>query len=292
MTPARLKPLFSRARGAFDYRRTCLGDTLVAQIKDYKPDILLNQAMDGIGGQFLKEVKPYVRLLVGQHASPPLSQVEDFGCYDLVISSFLPTVERFRLQGIPAELNRLGFEPRVLSFLKEEAKSFDVTFVGSYGGVHRSRTAFLESLCVQFQQMKVWGPGAEALDSASPLRRCYVGQAWGHEMYQILKNSKITLNHHHGDVPHYANNMRLFEATGVGALLVTDWKDNLCEMFELGKELVAYRTPGECAELIRHYLKHDEERNTIAHAGQQRTLREHTYEKRVRELAEIVHKYL
>ena len=41
----------------------------------------------------------------------------------------------------------------------------------------------------------------------------------------------------------YANNMRLYEATGVGALLVTDWKENLGEMFEPGKEVVAYRSP-------------------------------------------------
>lgn len=110
-------------------------------------------------------------------------------------------------------------------------------------------------------------------------------------MYQILRNSQITLNHH-GDIPPYANNCRLYEATGVGTLLITDWKTNLREMFEPGKEVIAYRSPEECAELIQCYLEHGDERKAVARAGQQRTLREHTYYQRMQELVEIIRKYL
>jgi len=51
-------------------------------------------------------------------------------------------------------------------------------------------------------------------------------------MYNVLKNSKITLNNHIGIAGCFAGNMRLFEATGVGTLLITDWKTNLKEMFK------------------------------------------------------------
>jgi len=110
-------------------------------------------------------------------------------------------------------------------------------------------------------------------------------------MYQVLRDSLLTLNHH-GDVGPYANNLRLFEATGVGTLLITDWKENLAEMFEPGKEVIVYRTPEECAELIKYYLEHDDERQAIARAGQQRTLREHTSYQRMQDLVDIVRKYL
>jgi spore maturation protein CgeB len=101
----------------------------------------------------------------------------------------------------------------------------------------------------------------------------------------------LTLNDH-GDIPPYANNCRLFEATGVGTLLVTDWKKNLHEMFEPGKEVVSYHTPEECIEKIQYYLEHEDEREEIARAGQQRTLRDHTYYQRMQELVDIVQKYL
>ena len=110
-------------------------------------------------------------------------------------------------------------------------------------------------------------------------------------MYQVLRNSLLTLNHH-GNIPSSANNLRLFEATGVGTLLITDWKENLPEIFGLGKEVIAYRTPEECVELIKYYLEHDSERKAIAQAGQQRTLREHTYYQRMQELVDILSKYL
>ena len=60
----------------------------------------------------------------------------------------------------------------------------------------------------------------------------------------VLRDSRITLNHH-GNVPAFANNLRLYEATGVGTLLITDWKPDLHEVFEPGKEVVAYRSTGE-----------------------------------------------
>ena len=85
--------------------------------------------------------------------------------------------------------------------------------------------------------------------------------------------------------------MRLYEATGMGALLITDWKQNLHELFEPGTEVVTYRSVEECVELIRHYLAHPAERETIARAGQARTLRDHTYRQRVEEMVSIIEPY-
>jgi spore maturation protein CgeB len=39
---------------------------------------------------------------------------------------------------------------------------------------------------------------------------------------------------------------------------------------------------------IRHFLGHDDEREAIARAGQERTLSEHSYRARMRELATIL----
>ncbi len=264
---------------------------LAAQIRYYKPDVVLNLAMDTISSRFLQEIKPHVRLLIGQHAASPLPKGVDFSCHDLVISSFPPTVEHFRDKGIPAELHHLGFWPECLSCMDGEERPFDITFIGNFFSIHSSRVALLEALCSRFPQVKVWAPAVDHLAPGSSIRNCYQGLAWGREMYKIFSRSKITLNHH-GDILPYANNGRLYEATGMGALLMTDWKENLHELFERGKEVVAYRSSHECAELVRYYLEHDNEREAIARAGQERTLREHTEYQRMQELLEIVGKYI
>jgi spore maturation protein CgeB len=59
-------------------------------------------------------------------------------------------------------------------------------------------------------------------------------------------------------------------------------------MFEPDREVVAYRSAEECREQIRYYLEHPGQCEQIARAGQQRTCRDHSYRKRMEELAEMI----
>ncbi len=86
--------------------------------------------------------------------------------------------------------------------------------------------------------------------------------------------------------------MRLFETTGVGACLLTDWKENLSDLFEPDKEVLTYRTAEECVEKVNYILEHEAERRSIAAAGQRRTLREHNFEKRAVLIDEIIRRAL
>lgn len=289
-SPARrLKPLLRPLLRAMNPSPRWFHEILAAQIKFYSPHVVLNQSMDGIGSRFLREMKPHYQLLVGQIAAP-LPPREDFSCYDLVLSSLPNFVDHFRRLGVPSELHRFAFEPSVLSRMEDRAPDVDLSFVGSLSPAHKDRIALLEALARR-HNLQIWGSGAEQFPPDSVLRRCHQGPAWGVEMYQLLRRSKMTLNHHIGVAGTYANNMRLFEATGVGTLLVTDWKQNLPELFEPGTEVVTYRSAEECSEVVRYYLEHDDERETIARAGQQRTLRDHTYLQRMKELVDIVRRF-
>jgi hypothetical protein len=263
---------------------------LAAQIKHYKPDVLLNQAMDGISSLFFAEMKPYIRLLVGQHAAPMPHDL-NYRCYDLFISSLPNFCDHFRSRGIRSELCRLAFEPRVLDKLGERRPVIPVSFVGSLSSAHASRITLLEKLCNE-TNIRIWGNCGDALLPDLNIHKRLEKPVWGLDMYEVLQHSRLTLNHHIGVAGPYANNMRLYEATGVGALLLTDWKQNLHEVFEVGKEVVAYRSPEECSELIEYYLCHPDEASSIACAGQQKTLHEHTYAKRMEEFIDITRKML
>ena len=265
-------------------------EILALQIKAWRPDVLLNQAMDGISSRFVREMRPYVRLMVGQHAAP-FPEGGDVKGYDLIISSLPNLVERFRGQGIPTQLLRLAFEPRVLDRLPKGHATMAVSFVGSLTGGHGSRIRLIDQLCAHLD-IDVWGPSLNGIPDTSPIRHRYRGPAWSLKMYEVLRGSRITVNHHIDMAGPYANNMRLFEATGVGTLLVTDAKVNLASMFEPGQEVVPYASPEECVEVLQHFLKREEERQKIASAGQQHTLRHHTYHERMKELIELVRRYV
>jgi spore maturation protein CgeB len=285
-----VKPLLRHVFSRVDDKQNWFHNVLAAQINHYKPDILFNLDLVSISTSFLREMKPHVRLLVGQIASP-LPQGEDLNCFDLIVSSLPNFVQHFQSMGILSRFQRLAFEPKVLSKLGPRRGEISISFVGQVSPHHQARINLLNYLCEKFE-VKIWGMGFDQFPTDSPIRRCYVGTAWGVPMYEILNSSKITLNQHIDIAGPYANNMRLYEATGVGTMLITDSKDNLRDMFEPGTEVLAYRTPEECAQMIQYYLDHNKEREVIAKAGQERTLREHTYCHRTQELLEIIQKCL
>ena len=78
----------------------------------------------------------------------------------------------------------------------------------------------------------------------------------------------------------------------MGALLVTEARSNLGELFDIGAEVVAYETPREAGELVRYYLDHPDDATAIAAAGQARTLREHTWANRMERLAGIIQEHV
>lgn len=265
-------------------------DVAVAQIRAYRPDVLYCQDLSFFPGDVLQSLKKDIGLVVGQIACP-LPEESFLKGYDLILTSFPHFVDRIRALGIQSEYFRIGFDLRVLDLLGNVTKDVPVSFVGGISRHHNKAIPLLEYLAAE-TPIQFFGYGARALPRRSPIRKRHHGEVWGLDMYRALARSKITLNRHINVAENYANNMRLYEATGVGSLLITDRKDNLGELFEVGKEVVAYSTPEEAAELIRHYLDHPEEAEKIAKAGQARTLSEHTYKKHMEELVPILRHYL
>ncbi len=264
---------------------------MLAQIKEYKPDVVYIQLMAHISPVFLKKIKKHCKLLVGQIASP-LPSMSNFKEYNLILSSLPNFVEKFNEAGIKSEYFKLGFEADILSHLTKRENSYPVVHIGGYGPVHQERNTLLEKAS-EITPIDYFGYGLNNLAPDSKIRKNFHGEAWGLEMFNILHNSKITMTKHiHSVAGDYANNMTLYEATGVGILLLTDEKKNLDEIFKVGEEIVTYKDAEDLAGKIKYYLEHEEERKIIAAAGQKRTLENHSYKIRMEELITILNKYL
>ena len=119
------------------------------------------------------------------------------------------------------------------------------------------------------------------------LRHC-VKAVFGLDMYEEIARSRVVLNVHADSSPRFASNMRLFEVTGAGSLLLTDWYENLPGLFDPENEVVSYRSIEECVEKIEWVLDHEEARARIAAAGQARCLRDHNFDVRAARLDEII----
>jgi spore maturation protein CgeB len=260
---------------------------LSAQIEEMKPDVILNQELSYIRTRCLDRIVPRGTKIVGQSASA-LPIGENFERYDLLISSLPNFVEHFLSLGARAALSPLAFDARVLDSIRQPAvRDIDVSFVGSLSADHRARVVLIEALARELP-LKVWGSGVDELPLSSPIRACFQGEAWGRQMYGVLSRSRVTINQHIDLADGYSNNMRLYEATGCGALMIVDHGRNLQSIFEPDKEVITYRSAEECVEAVRHALSAPAAAAEVAAAGQRRTLSEHSYVRRAAELSQIL----
>lgn len=266
-------------------------EIFIAQIADEKPDIIYFHDLSIATREIIQAIKPYVKLIVGQIACP-LFDTTYYEGFDIIISSLPHFVEKFRAMGITSYYQPLAFEPLLLDEIdKNNRQKITCSFVGGISPIHTNSIQLLEQLA-QETVCEFWGYGAESLPSNSAIRKKHHGEVWGMDMFNTLANSGITINRHGAFAEDNANNMRLFEATGCGALLITDAKSNLHELFEVGKEIISYSTPSECIEYIKYYSRHPEEAKAIADAGRKRTLQKHTYLQRMQQLSEWLQRHL
>lgn len=77
---------------------------------------------------------------------------------------------------------------------------------------------------------------------------------------------------------------RNFEAPACGALEMTQDADDLKDYYKLEEEIVVYKDEKDLVEKIRYYLTHSEEREEIARRGYERTIRDHSTEKRFEDI--------
>ena len=163
-----------------------------------------------------------------------------------------------------------------------------VAFVGSLGRGQHGRGNEVLARAAKDLPLSVWGVGVDEWPDGSALRSRYRGEAWGLEMFDVLGRTRVAVNRHIDVAEGHANNMRLYEATGMGAALVTDAGSNLGELFAAGEEVVVYSRPAELVALVRELLGDTGARERIAAAGRRRTLTDHTYEQRMPELAAVL----
>ena len=268
-----------------------LHSILLEQIKQIRPAVVYLQDVNIATPELTNGIRQHCSLLVTQHASP-IPQHADFSAFDIVFTAAPHFVDLFRKTGTACYYQPLAFDQRCAPVVPPyQSRSIEVSFVGGFSNLHVESYLLFEHLATT-TPIVFWGYGVETLPAESAIRSRHHGEAWGKEMFKIISNSRIIVNRHGEIAENYACNMRLYEATGTGTLLITDYKDNLNELFEIGTEVVAYRSPEECAALVNYYLAHPDEAESIARAGRERTLRDHTYARRMAQTATILERHL
>lgn len=285
-------PLAAKLRSGFTLLKSPnLVEIALLQINEFNPDVIYCQDLNFFPLEALDFIRSKKILLVGQIACP-LPHQKLLNAFDLILSSFPHYVDFFQKNKIKSEFLPIGFDPRVLDKVDKHKLKISASFVGGISKAHSSAINIFEYLA-DTTPLEFFGYIERGvLSENSPILRKHNGERWGINMYSQLAASNLTINRHIEVSENFANNMRLFEATGVGTLLLTDYKRNLDDYFKVGKEILTYRSKEEAEELINYYLSHPNEAKAISIAGQKKCISEHSYQKRMESLAEILLRYI
>ena len=224
------------------------------------------------------------------------NRVTNLNEYDHVFSFDDGVAQQLTKQGIPAAYLPVGADPALHHEVVQVAKrkyQREVAFMGSH---HPKREELFTKLSTVGIPITVSGYRWNTVAKNSPLAAHIEPEVFKANksvkdcelMCRYFNLTKINLNLHHAQAVRGGASLRLFECTATNSFLMCDNLPGLDRLYKPNKEMVFYNDAADLRRKIEYYLAHDAERNKIANAGQQRTLKEHKVVDRVREIVQTM----
>ena len=297
------------AKGAFSNREDWMTGIVIEQVKAFKPHICLLYSPDIFTNEIISRIKEIIpSIIIGGYDGMNRQDISLYEGYDFVITCSKYISDYYSKNKMPTFPMCFGFDEDILERTIDRVKKYDVSFSGSlFPGIHNDRFDLVTYLN-KFVQVSVCSEFAHSPNGSLVSRHVFrelkrvpfnrisdylrlfrgnTGPLYGMKMFQFLRDSRLVLNMH-GDRIGFAANIRLFEATGVGSCLLTDWKENIPDLFEPGKEVLVYHSIEEAKDIALYCLKHPEFTRQIALNGQKRTVAEYSQRRTVPQVISFV----
>jgi hypothetical protein len=193
------------------------------------------------------------------------------------------SAEVFKAKGINHHYLKPGvFKPECVKGVGRDDYRYNVAFIGKTVGYHEEwpyRQKLIEFLKAAYGGwFRIYG---------SPYK-----SVRGQELNDVLASTKVII----GDTlcPNFTHegywSDRVYETTGRGGFIIHPRIKGLETEFTEHEEIAFYNYGDfdHLKELIDWYIKHDDYREAVRDKGMNRTINEHTYHNRVKELLEAV----
>jgi spore maturation protein CgeB len=154
------------------------------------------------------------------------------------------------------------------------------------GGQYPSRVRLLERIIAKGIPLKIYGGHFPKWLGETTAQSAYTGQYLAREeKARVFRSAVGVLNTMH---PAEINgvNLRLFEAAGCGAAVLTEYRPTVPELFATGTEVLTYRDFDELVDQATRLLNEVGLTARLGDAAARRAHRDHTYDLRVASILE------
>lgn len=271
------------------WAETDLKKILFAQIEEFGGDVFYNLSPIQFKPEEIKQL-PQRMLKIAWFASPEKNNI-DFSVYHTRFTNLPSDVDPDAKRGFRSHFFQLSDAPVFHQYANNENRPIDVLFFGQYLKSHfDKRNGYIDELIrlkekhgfnlvlalmadykyknllpfklplALHQKLKVlqFPPKKVAAHASSAL--------FGADMLRHIGEAKIVFNCHVDMAGDYRVNMRIFEALGCGAHMLSD-EGVYPEGLEPSKHFSTYKNVNELEEKIIHLLQQKEKRQEIAALG-------------------------
>lgn len=276
--------------GPLAHRQSALTKILIAQIENLEPDVIYSLNINLLDSKTVHQIKALGVFTVAQHASP-IPPKKFFSGYDHIFSAHPGQVSYFQQKSLSSSYLPLAFDVEQYRLVESEGwpvRKREITFVGTFGRHQKNTGPLMSAVAKKFPTFDIFTLSGKAVLKKFGLLNNLRGNAWGRRMHEVFAESQIVINRHGPIARGYSVNYRMFEATGMGALLITENSKNIGELFEPGKEALTYSSIDDLLTKIDFALANPDVLHKIAKAGQQKTLRNHTFANRAIEIQDFL----
>jgi spore maturation protein CgeB len=251
-------------------------DGLLEQIVFYAPNVIYLHEVWFYPKEFFTKIRfllPGIIILGWDGAPGTFGHIPKLLYVDRVFTCMDDKRQVFEEQGISSRNVGHFFDTDISHMLEASEKVYDVVFAGTINrATSRGRVEMLKMLIANGIKVKIFANTDDA-----ELQKYCTQPVYGNDFLEALLNAKIVLNQHVQENIKYSGNIRMYEGTGVGSLLITDYREDLTDKFVEDKEIVVYRSDKELVEKVNFYLANEALRKSIALKGKQRTQEEYSY---------------
>lgn len=272
--------------------RSIMNKRLLARVRETHPDLLLVLKGETIQAETLWEIrKKTSTIIVNVFPDNPIlmgnfEAIAPCHYYFVKDSYVVDTLRKVGLRNVHYLPQCTDPEVhRPVQLTDEDRAEFGAN-VSLMGTMYPYRLKFMESL-VEFKPV-IWGKGWGKCSNKEIRGLSRDRDVRGLSKAKVLSATVISLNPHHPLNDIKGVNRRTYDIAACRSFQLVDRKEDMDDIFTIGKEIICFDTIQEVKKHLEYYLSHPDERVEIAHAAYQRVVRRHTYDHRAREILDMV----
>lgn len=263
-----------------------LEELLVAQIQEFAPNVVYFFSGTPVSEQLICRLKTKSRVFL--QWTCPLRTKVPYAAFDAIVSGSREMAEHFRRSGCHSRYVGHGFDTIVLERMKQKTAQPQALFCGSLSSRHASRQNLFRRLA-ENPRVTICSPDARSIPHS--FRNRLRPPVFGVEMYEAISDHLLVLHQNIDALRLSVSAKRLYEAAGVGRVVLTNRQDGMERYFEPDAEIVLFDSDEECEQKLNWLLENPDRTIEMGRRAQARVLREHTLAQRMQALANVFEDY-